>query len=152
MSNSIYIGDSIVIDASNHILGRLASFIAKKLLEGYRVFVVNAEKAVVSCTSRQSIVEEWKSFIDVGRYRAGPFHYRRPDRILRRVVRGMLPYRTERGRRAYKRLKVYIGFPEELKGCSILEVPEAKSDKLRCRFITLAELAESIGWKGDSED
>lgn len=144
--------DCIVVDASNHILGRLASFVAKKLLEGYRVFVVNAERAVVSCTSRRSVVEEWKAFLDVGRYRAGPFHMRRPDRILRRVVRGMLPYRTDRGRRAYKRLKVYIGFPEELKTYTVSEIPEAKADKLRCRFITLAELAESIGWSGGRVD
>ncbi|MCS7112925.1 MAG: 50S ribosomal protein L13 [Nitrososphaerota archaeon] len=144
--------DCIVIDASGHILGRLASFVAKKLLEGYRIFVVNAEKAVVSCTSEKSVVEEWKTFLEVGRYRAGPIHHRRPDRILRRVVRGMLPYRTDRGRRAYKRLKVYIGFPGELKGYRVSEIPEAKADKLRCRFITLAELAESIGWIGGKVD
>jgi len=140
--------DYIVVDASNHILGRLASFVAKKLLEGYRVFIVNAEKAVISCTSRESIVKEWKDFLEVGRYRAGPLHPRRPDRILLRAVRGMLPYRTDRGRRAYKRLKVYIGFPEELKSYRVLEIPEAKADKLRCRFITLAELAKEIGWMG----
>ncbi|MEM2739298.1 MAG: 50S ribosomal protein L13 [Candidatus Bathyarchaeia archaeon] len=144
--------DYIIVDASGHILGRLASFIAKKLLEGYRISVVNAERAVVSCTSEKSVVEEWKVFLQIGRYRAGPFHPRRPDRILCRAVRGMLPYRTDRGRRAYRRLKVYIGFPEELRSYKVLEIPEAKADKLRCRYITLAELAESIGWIGGKVD
>lgn len=141
--------EHIVIDASNHILGRLASFVAKKLLEGYRVSVVNAERAVISCTSRKAVVREWKEFLEVGQYRMGPFHPRRPDRIFRKAVRGMLPRRTDRGRKAYRRLKTYIGVPEDLSNVEKLQVPEAKADKLRCRVITLGELAKEIGWRGE---
>ncbi|MEM4593785.1 MAG: uL13 family ribosomal protein, partial [Zestosphaera sp.] len=46
----------IVIDAEGAILGRLASRIAQLLKEGYEVYVVNAEKAVVS-GEKQRVIE-----------------------------------------------------------------------------------------------
>ena len=37
----------IVIDASGHILGRLSTNVAKRILNGEDVIVVNAEKAII---------------------------------------------------------------------------------------------------------
>ncbi len=38
----------MIIDANNMILGRLASFAAKKALLGEKIDVINCEKAVIS--------------------------------------------------------------------------------------------------------
>ncbi|MEM1539490.1 MAG: 50S ribosomal protein L13 [Candidatus Bathyarchaeia archaeon] len=137
-----------VIDATGLILGRLASIIAKRLLKGEKIAVVNAEKAVIS-GKKQSKVMEAKKFLEVGYPGKGPIHYKRPDRLLRRAVRGMLPYKQPKGKDAYRRLKVFIGVPDELKGLKMESLEEAKAEKLACPYFTLGELAKEIGWMGE---
>ena len=139
-----------IIDAKGLVLGRMASAIAKRLLQGERIVIVNAEKAIIS-GKRLSIVKEAKAFLEVGHPRKGPYHPRRPDRVLRRTVRGMLPRRKPKGQEAYKRLQVFIGFPEELKGKEALTIPEAQAEKLRCPYMTLGELAKEIGWSAEGK-
>ncbi|RLF79623.1 50S ribosomal protein L13, partial [Thermococci archaeon] len=43
---------TIYVDAKNHVLGRLSSHVAKLLLEGWRVIIVNAEKTVITGKKR----------------------------------------------------------------------------------------------------
>jgi large subunit ribosomal protein L13 len=136
---------TIVIDADGLILGRMCSMIAKKLLTGEEVMVVNAEKAVLS-GRRKSKVKEAHVFLEVGKPVTGPFHYRRPDRILRRTVRGMLPFKQPKGKQAYKRLKVFLGLPDELKDQKTETFEEAQAKRLTCPYFTLGEYAKEIGW------
>ncbi len=140
--------DYTVINAEGLILGRMASIIAKRLLNGEKIIVVKAEKAVIS-GKKKSKVKEAKEFLEVGHPGKGPFHPKRPDRILRRTVRGMLPYRQPKGKQAYKRLRVYIGLPEEFKNCEMEELEEAQAKKLTCPYCTLEEFAKEIGWSGE---
>lgn len=137
--------EGTVINAEGLILGRMASIIAKRLLKGEKIIVVNAEKTVIS-GKRKSKISEAKSFLEVGYPEKGPFHYKRPDRILRRTVRGMLPYKQPKGKQAYKRLKVFIGMPEELKSREMETLEEAQAKKLKCPYFTIGELAKEIGW------
>ncbi len=137
----------LVIDATGLILGRLASLTAKKLLSGERVIIINAEKAVVS-GKKKSLLEELKSYLEIGHPGKGPYHYRRPDGILRRTIRGMLPRRKTKGKNAYKRLRVYLGVPRDLEGVKAETLKEAQAEKLRGPYITLGELAKEIGWSG----
>jgi len=139
-----------LIDASGLILGRIASDVAKRLLQGETIVIVNAEKAVIS-GRRHSIVEDAKTFLEVGHPRKGPYHPRRPDRILRRTVRGMLPRKKPKGQAAYRRLKVYIGVPEELRGKETQTIIDAKAEKLKCPYVTLGELAKEVGWTSIGE-
>jgi large subunit ribosomal protein L13 len=134
-----------LVDADGLILGRMASKVAKRLLNGEKVIIVNAEKAVLS-GKKKSKVAEAKEFLEVGAPRQGPFHYRRPDRILRKTVRGMLPFKQPKGKMAYKKLKVFIGVPEDLKGQQMITLKEAQAAKLKGPYFTLAELAKEIGW------
>lgn len=136
-----------VINAEDLILGRMASIIAKRLLKGEKIVVVNAEKAVIS-GKRKSKKVEAKQFLEVGYPEKGPFHYKRPDRILRRTVRGMLPYKQPKGKQAYKRLKVFIGIPYELKDRKMETIEEAQAKKLKCPYFTVGELAREVGWSG----
>ncbi len=140
--------EETVINAEGLILGRMASAIAKRLLKGEKIAVVNAEKAVISGKKKSKIAEA-KEFLEVGYPGKGPIHYKRPDRILRRTVRGMLPYKQPKGKQAYKRLKVFIGIPDELKGAKMETIEEAQAKKLTCSYFTVGEFAKEIGWSGE---
>jgi large subunit ribosomal protein L13 len=139
-----------IIDAKGLILGRMASHIAKRLLQGEDITVLNAEKAAIS-GKRLSIVKEAKTFLEVGHPRKGPFHPRRPDRIVRRTVRGMLPWKKPKGQQAYKRLTVYIGIPPEFTEKETQTIPDANSEKLKSPYITVGELAKEVGWTPEVE-
>ncbi len=136
----------IVLDGEQTILGRLASYVAKKLLNGKKVAVVNAEKIVVS-GKRQKVLREylkrkWRK--NLANPRKGPFYYARPDRLFKRTVRGMLPYKKGKGRQAYKMLRVFLGVPAELENVKKEKVDSLTSSKLSVRSstITLREIAE----------
>ena len=135
-----------VIDATGLILGRMASVVAKRLLMGEHIAIVNAEKAVIS-GRKKAVVRRYKERLQIGHYRKGPYWPRRPDRIVWRTIRGMLPRYKEKGKKALKRLRVFIGVPEELGGVRAETIPDARADKLRCPYITVGELAEELGWR-----
>lgn len=101
-----------VIDATDTVMGRLASYVAKRLLEGEEIVIINAEKAIIT-GNKKDIMEKYFIRRRVGSQRKGPYYPRMPDRILRRCVKGMLPYKKPSGKSAYKRLKVFIGVPRK---------------------------------------
>ena len=132
------------------ILGRLASVVAKRLLNGERILVVNVEKSVIS-GKRRSVISEAKIMLDVRSLRnpnRGPKLDRFPDRIFRNVVWGMLPKDKASGRRALKRLSVFIGFPDECRGYPVTRIEEADAGRLSSSYVFLGDLAKELGWKG----
>jgi len=132
-----------IIDATDAPIGRLASIVAKRLLNGEEIFIVNAEKAIIT-GNKDEIKERYRRKREIGgTKRKGPFFPRMPHMILKRTVRGMLPYQQPKGRQAFKRLKVFIGIPEEFKDKEIekIEFQKSKND------ITLKELSEYQGVK-----
>ena len=137
---------STVIDASGLILGRMASIVAKRLLSGEPIVIVNHEKAVLS-GKRLSRVKEARAFLDIGHPRKGPFHPRRPDQIVHRTVKGMLPHRQPEGEMALRRLRVFLGVPVKLKDVDFQTIPKAHASKLKCSYVTVGELAREIGYK-----
>lgn len=133
-----------VITAEGAVLGRLASKVAKLLLTGEEIRVVNAEKAII-VGPKKRIITEFRHKRKIGdRPRKGPYWPRLPDRILKRAVRGMLPYQKPKGRAALKRLKVYIGMPKEFERASLAELEEKKA---ATKSITLYELSKALGAK-----
>ncbi|MHA1797905.1 MAG: 50S ribosomal protein L13 [Candidatus Helarchaeota archaeon] len=141
-----------VIDGTNLVLGRICSIIAKKLLNGERIHLTNAEKVVISGNKRQ-ILEDYiirtQRKTRTAPWR-GPFQPRRPDNLIKRTVRGMLPRKRDRGLKALNRLKVYIGDPPELKDLEREDLsslmPKIGVDKIKGRFMTVGELSKQIGW------
>jgi large subunit ribosomal protein L13 len=134
----------LIYDAENQILGRISSIIAKQLLKGEKVVVVNSEKAVLSGNPRYKI-EHYLKKIRRGDPKHGPFFPKYPDAIFRRTVRGMLPWDKAKGKKAFKNLRVYIGVPEEFKNKKFERVKTADVKKLRCRYITLGDLSIALG-------
>lgn len=134
-----------VIDASNLILGRMATEVAKRLLKGESFIILNAEKAVIS-GKRLSKIKEARKKLEIGHHRKGPYWPRRPDRFVKRAIRGMLPRKKPKGKEAYKHLRVFIGVPEISKDRKVEIISQAKADQLKCSRITVGELVKEIGW------
>jgi len=132
----------MIVDADGAVLGRLAAKVSKELLKNENIVVINSEKIIVS-GNPDAIFKSFHQRRDRGDPIKGPFYPRYPDRIFRRTVRGMLPYKKERGRNALRKLKVYMGNPENLKGEKIGKT----SDDLRCKFVTLENICKRLGAK-----
>lgn len=135
-----------IYDAENQVLGRVCTFIAKDLLKGEVVAVVNSEKAVLSGNPRWK-KEHYQTKIKRGDPKKGPFFPRYPDDIFRRTVRGMLPWHQAKGRNAFKKLKVFVGMPEEYKNRQAEKIKVADASKLKTTYTTLSDLSVSIGAK-----
>ncbi len=138
----------IVIDATNHIAGRLASHVAKLLLSGNRVSLVNCEKIMMSGT-RSNIIKEYREFLEIASIlnpKHGPFHPRRPDTIMKKMIRGMLPRKKPSGMEAHKRLRTYIGTPRELKSFEKIQFEKAKIRKSASNYTTMADIGRTVGW------
>ncbi len=137
-------GETLVIDAEGKVLGRLASKVAETVRDGEEVIVVNSEKAVISGDSEQ-VKKEYKKKYDRGTRHDGPYFPKSPSRILKRTVRGMLPYKQPRGRDAFDRVKTYIGVPEEFEDREEVDVKEGDDLKYR-NYVKLGEVSEFMGW------
>lgn len=129
-----------VIDGKNAILGRLASKAAKQLLNGENVSIVNAERIIIT-GSPQSIKEKYLARRRRGSAHHGPYYPTRPDLIVRRTVRGMLPYKTNKGRDAFKKLRVYVGTPQDVSDVQKMEA------SIKSNYITVGEVAKTLGWR-----
>lgn len=134
-----------IIDATDHVVGRLSSKVAKMLLEGEEVIIINAEKSVIT-GNRDSIFKDYLEKWQRGSVRKGPHYPRMPDRILRRTVRGMLPFKTSHGREAYSRLKVFIGIPEDVDVKNAVKIEDALYKRVRNK-VTLGEISKFLGAK-----
>ncbi len=134
----------IVYDAEGHILGRLCSAVAQKLLAGEEVTIVNAEKAIIT-GNRDDVLATYKAKKDRGRGKGhGPYFPRRADLIMKRSVRGMIPFKTPTGRNAYKRLKVFVGVPQDLQK-SKLEKVESATRFATHKYVTLGDVSAYLG-------
>ncbi|MCK4332594.1 MAG: 50S ribosomal protein L13 [Thermoplasmatales archaeon] len=133
-----------IIDADGAILGRMCTNVAKRLLSKENIAVVNSEKAIIS--GKKSVIKNhYKQKREVGTYRKGPFFPRMPDRLVKRTVRGMIPYQTPHGREAFKKLKCYMGIPKEFEGKKFEKIGDA--EKLPVDYITVEELSRALGAK-----
>jgi large subunit ribosomal protein L13 len=133
-----------VVDASGLVLGRAASLIAKRLLSGETIVVVNAEKAVVS-GSRTQVLAYYTAARARGSKRTGPHFPRYPDRIFRRTVRGMLPHLKSRGKAAFRLLEVHIGTPPEYQGARAETLDAARARPTTRPPTTLEEITRLLG-------
>ena len=141
----------IVIDGRGHLLGRLASKVAKELLSGQRVVVVRCELLLRSGSLFRNKLK-FQEFLRKGMNtnpRRGQFHYRSPSRMFWRTVRGMLPHKTPHGSAALAKLKVFEGIPYPYDQKRRMVVPDALKIlrmKSHRKFCVLGELAQLGGW------
>ncbi|MHA2008887.1 MAG: 50S ribosomal protein L13 [Promethearchaeota archaeon] len=144
-----------LIDATNKILGRLCSQVAKKALLGEYIVIINAKDAIISGT-KKDIHDNYLAKLNISTATnptRGPFHERRPDTFMRRVIKQMLPRKKFRGKEALKRIHVYISnIPERFKSryqvLNPIEIYNADKSRLSYynKYITLENLCLRIGW------
>ncbi|WP_115863721.1 50S ribosomal protein L13 [Halorussus litoreus] len=131
----------VVVDARDCILGRVASQVAERALDGERVAVVNAESAVIT-GSEDDVMETYETRAELGSDR-GPYYPKRPDMIFKRSIRGMLPYKEDRGREAFENVRVYVGNPYD-EDAQVLD--GTSLDRLsNIRFVQLGEVSANLG-------
>ncbi len=135
-----------VYDATGQIMGRFATRIAKELLTGENIGIVNCEKAVISGNPKTT-EKHYFERRQRGDPIHGPFYPRTPDGIVRRTIRGMLPSHKPKGREAFRRLKVHIGIPEEFKKEKFIKIKEFDVNKLKCKSISVGDLSIALGAK-----
>jgi large subunit ribosomal protein L13Ae len=140
-----------VIDGKGHLLGRLASIVAKQLLSGKKIVIVRTEAMLISGSLRRNKIK-FAQFVKKRMNtnpRKGPIHFRSPARMLWRTIRGMLPHKTARGQLAMSNLATFEGIPEPYDKKKRVVVPEALK-VLRMRpdrkFCVLGELSKEVGW------
>ena len=127
------------IDGMNSIMGRLASMTAKQLLKGEKIHIVNAEKVIIT-GDRDQIMNDYLERRRRGSPHHGPFFPTRPDAIVRRCIRSMLPYKSNRGRVAFKNLTVSTGYD----GSSAEKMAQKT---VKTSYVTVGDVAKTLGWK-----
>ncbi|CAI5489675.1 unnamed protein product [Closterium sp. Naga37s-1] len=151
VSGSGIIKQTVVVDARHHMLGRLASIVAKELLNGQHVVVVRCEDICLS----GGLVRQKMKYLRFLRKRMntkpskGPFHFRAPSKILWRTIRGMIPHKIPRGAAALDRLKAFEGIPAPYDKMKRLVIPDAlKVLRLKPghKYCLLGHLSHEVGW------
>ncbi len=144
-----------IIDGKGHIMGRLASYVAKQILNGHRIVVVRCEKLVISGSVQRNKLKfrEYLHIILLTNPRHGHKHYRSPARIFFKAVRGMLPRKTARAENAMARLKVFEGIPhpyDTRKRMVVTDALKLVRMKEYRPFCILRDLCTRVGWKHES--
>ena len=141
----------VVLDGKGHLKGRLASYIAKELLNGQRITVVRCESVIVSGSVYRNKLKymEFMNKTMSSNPKRGVQHQRAPSRILWRVIRGMLPHKTKRGAAALGRLKCFDGCPLSWNQKKKMVISDAlKMVRLRptSRFCEQGDISKGCGW------
>lgn len=143
---------TLVINASEHVAGKLASFIAKNLLEDVPITVIHAENIVFTGPIERG-VGRFASFLNKRKLTnplKGPFHHRSPSMLFQRIVSRMVPKKKRRGQCALSLLRVFDSCPEELAGTECVVCPKAMlkytADPIR-KFYYVKDLCRKYGWK-----
>jgi large subunit ribosomal protein L13 len=133
----------IYIDGDNHIYGRLSTYVAKQLLLGEEVVIVNASKIAIT-GGRKFILEKFNHRRNIGSVRKGPYYPRTPDQIMRRSISGMLPIKKTKGLEALKKCKVFSSIPASLKDIEFVKIDKAMNTNAT-GFITLGDISKILG-------
>ncbi len=140
--------DYVVYDAKDKVLGRLASTVAKQLLNGKSVALINAENAIIT-GRKNDIIEKYHTRLRLQEKENpehSPYWPRRPDMLVRRIIRGMLPYRKPSGKSAYRRLLVFQGVPQELKSLKPIEIESKDPKAIYVGYLKVGELSRLLGY------
>lgn len=134
-----------VIDGKDHILGRLSSNIAERIMDGEYIVVVNAQDILIT-GNKATTFADYKHRASLGQTRKGPFFPRRADLLFKRTVRGMIPFRKTSGREAYRRIHAFVGIPREYQDME-METIETAMRLTTGKYTDLGAVAGFLGSK-----
>jgi large subunit ribosomal protein L13 len=144
--------DFIVIDAKDKVVGRVASTVAKELLHGKKVVIINAELAYVT-GNKIALISKYRTRLNLQEKENpehSPYWPRRPDMLVRRIVRGMLPYHKKpSGKTAYRNLRVFMGVPAMLSKAKITPLETKEPKKMYVKYLYIKELSQLLGYNSE---
>jgi large subunit ribosomal protein L13 len=136
--------ETVVIDGTDMILGRLATKLAKWAIEGKNIEIINAEKVVI-IGKKVQVFGRYKQHSQRGTHTTGPFTHRGADRLVRRSIRGMIPYKTPAGGEAFKRVMCHIGNPEIGEAQTFDDINVHNTDNIN--YVTMGAISQHLGGK-----
>ena len=128
--------DEVFIDATNAVTGRIATVAAKQSLLGKKVIILNCEKAIMTGERKMVMAKFEEKRARGGMSQKGPYHHKVPEKIVKRAIRGMLPYKHERGASALDRIRCYNFVPKEFANAKTISLKRP----IHSKFIYLSEL------------
>lgn len=137
-----------VYNGEGMILGRLAAHVAKDALLQEEVYVVNCSRVIISGEKVNTVQRETQRRLRKGYPLKSAKFSKLPERMVRRAIRGMLPWKTTRGREAFKRIMCFRELPEGLAKESLIILKDSHQEKLpTLNYITIGELSQRLGGK-----
>lgn len=143
---------TIIIDGADHVAGKLAAAVAKKLLKGYKITILAVENVRFTGPLHRQ-VGKYRSFKEKRapyNPERGSFHWSEPSKYFKlKVFRGMVARKTKRGTCAIDNLTCYEGIPKQFECVERSVVPKAMlkvttdCNRASC---TLGELLSKFGW------
>lgn len=138
----------VVIDATDQILGRMATYVVRLLKEGKRVIIINAEKAVVS-GKRGKVLDGYRLLFKVrtmyNPQKSGIRRPRSPINLVKRTIRGMVP-KNYTGKLMLKRVKVYVGEPADIDKSKAISFQNCNKSRIKGDYVTVLEISRGMGW------
>ncbi|MFZ5955089.1 MAG: 50S ribosomal protein L13 [Nanoarchaeota archaeon] len=132
--------NKIVFDAEDAVVGRLGSHAAKELLKGKEVIIINSEKAIITGDKKNIIERILRLRKKGGSSQKGPKISKLPDKLLKRMIRGMLPWDKPRGKEVYKNLKCHSGNSIKIDA----EIKKIQIGKKPSKYLTIKQISELI--------
>ncbi len=133
----------MIVDGKNAVFGRMATQVAKKALLGETIDIVNCEQVVFS-GKKEVVFAKYDRVKKMGVPSKGPFLSSNPEKFMKRVLRGMLPYKQSKGREAFDRIKCHIGVPSQFEGQETVKMGDKE---LRVNAVKVSEVCKHIGGK-----
>ena len=135
----------MIIDGTNLRLGRMATIVAKKALLGETIDIVNVDKVLIT-GKKDRIKKDFFRGRDMGIPSKGPYHSRVPFKVVKRAIRGMLPYKQPKGRAAFERIKCHSGIPAVFKDKELQSIETAHINSSNTsQFLTIGEICKFLG-------
>jgi large subunit ribosomal protein L13 len=135
----------IIFDAKDMIFGRLATKVAKEALLGNQVVVVNTRHICIA-GKKKNVIEKFRKRFKMGHPTRGPFYPKAPGRLFKRMMRGMLPYKKDKGKKALSRVRCYSDIPKTFEGKEFVRVEGADINKLpTSNYVRLGEISRLLG-------
>lgn len=137
----------MIIDAKDLIVGRVATVAAKKALLGEELVIINCQDAIMT-GKKEAVFERYMLRRNRGLHTKGPFFHRQPDKFVRRIIRGMLPYKQEKGKEAFKRIMCYVGVPAPFVGKEFVTLSDAHVSQVpSLKYVTIKDICKHMGGK-----
>lgn len=136
----------MIVDAKDQVMGRMASLVAKKLILGESVEIVNCEKTIIT-GKKSNVLKDYDQKVKRGHPLTGPYFPKQPHMIVKRTIRGMIPYKTSRGKEMFKRLKCHNGVPQALKDKKMECFAKAKVQTEKIPRVKLGYISRLVGGK-----